>query len=121
MTQPVTSGKSMGWIQIGVILLVSATAALHLYLSWVVFSLGMSGVLFLLNGLGYFGLLAALFVPIPVAVRFRRVSRFTLMFFTLVTIAAWVAIGERNIIGYLNKVNELALLIFLWLDRSRND
>jgi hypothetical protein len=41
------------------------------------------------------------------------------MAYTLVTIIAWVAIGERNTLGYATKAVEVLLIIFLWIDLGR--
>ena len=56
-----TSTSANGPLRIGVILLTVGTAVIHLYL-------GLQGFpLFILNGLGYLALLAALILPIPVS------------------------------------------------------
>jgi len=76
-------------------------------------------LLFTLNGLGYLGLLAAIFLPIPILVRFRPVLRILMILYTLLTLILWVAIGERTLIAYVDKLAEAALVVLLWLDRSR--
>jgi hypothetical protein len=54
-----TSVSANDPLRIGVIVLTVGTALIHLYL-------GLQGIpLFILNGLGYLGLLAALILPIP--------------------------------------------------------
>jgi fucose permease len=106
-------------LQIGIILLTLATAFIHLYLSIEIIAQGMSGTLFILNGLGYLALLAGLFLPIPVVRNYRPLLRILFIVFTLVTILAWVAMGMRNIWGYSDKAVEILLVILLWLDRSR--
>jgi hypothetical protein len=106
----------LGPVQIGLILTAVATALIHFYLNVL---LGEFSLLFTLNGLGYLGLLAALFLPIPLFVRFRPVIRVIMILYTLVTIIAWLAIGMRSTIGYVDKLIEVALVVFLWLDRPR--
>ena len=106
-----------GLIRLGIIVLTLATAFIHLYLVTELLAQGMSGTMFLLNGLGYLGLLAALFLPLPFLERFRPYVRIALLVYTLVTIGAWVAFGARNLIGYVDKAVEIALVILLWLYR----
>lgn len=56
-------------LRIGVIVLALGTAAIHLYL-------GLSGFpLFVLNGLGYLALVAALYLPVPRLARYRDAVR----------------------------------------------
>lgn len=95
------------------------TAGIHFYL------IPGAGVMFLLNGLGYLALLAALLAPVP-AVRARVAPFFTQLHwayigYTAITILGWVAIGDKSFdtflgqIGYLNKAIELALVAgLLW-------
>lgn len=113
------SRSSIGPVQIAIIVLTIATAAIHLYLVKELVAAGMSGWMFILNGLGYLSLLAALFLPVPIFLRYRSVIRILLMLFTLVTILGWVFMGARSIWGYTDKAIEIALLVCLWLDRSR--
>jgi hypothetical protein len=102
----------LGAVQIGIILLAIATAVIHLTLSF-------PDPMFILNGLGYLGLAAALFLPLPFLTERRTLVRYVLMGFTLLTIILWVAIGMRTPVGYTAKVIEIALLALLWLDRKR--
>jgi hypothetical protein len=106
-----TNSIHIGAIQIGIILLALATAIIHLTLSF-------PDPVFILNGLGYLGLTAALFLPLSFLSGRRTLVRYVLMGFTLVTILAWVAIGMRTTLGYSAKVIEIALLVLLWLDRK---
>jgi hypothetical protein len=69
--------------------------------------------MFILNGLGYLGLLGALYLPIPVLAGRRRMVRWALIGYTLLTIVLWVAFGLREPIGYLNKLNEVLLVAAL--------
>jgi hypothetical protein len=119
MMETSSTYSSLGKVQIGIIVLTISTALIHLYLSIEIIASGMSGTLFILNGLGYLALLAGLFLPLPIVSSYRPVVRILMMLFVLVTILAWVAIGMRNAWGYSDKIIEIALLILLWLDRSR--
>jgi hypothetical protein len=100
-----------GAIQIGIIVLTLATAFIH-------FSLLFPDVLFILNGLGYLTLLALYFLPIPIARENRGIVRLVFMGYVVITILAWVAIGNKSwpagALGYLAKTIELFLLGLLW-------
>ena len=101
-------------IQIGIILAGLATALIH-------FSLLFPNPLFILNGLGYLALLAAYFLPIDLAKRYHKLVRWAFIAFTLVTILAWVAIGDKSwpegSLGYLTKLIEVLLIVLLVVDR----
>jgi len=105
-------------IRIGVVVLTVITAIVHL-------SLLFPDPVFILNGLGYLTLLAALYLPIPQLVPYRRVVRLTLIGYATLTILLWVAIGERSLLGYFTTADEVALVILLLLEgkrmRSRRD
>jgi hypothetical protein len=96
----------------GVVLLTLFAAAIHL-------SLLFPDVAFILNGLGYLALLAALYLPIPRLVPHRRLVRWALIGYATLTISLWVAIGERNLLGFSTTAVEVALVILLLLEGSR--
>ena len=96
----------------GVILLTLITAAVHL-------SLLFPDTAFILNGLGYLTLLAALYLPIPQLVPHRRIVRLTLIGYAILTILLWVAIGERSLLGFSTTADEVALVILLVLEGRR--
>jgi hypothetical protein len=102
---------AIGPLQIGIIVLTLITAGIHLQLVF-------PSVMFILNGLGYLGLLAAYFLPLPFFKDNRRLVRWAFMGFTLVTILAWVIIGSRIPIAYITKIVEVALIALLWFDHS---
>ncbi len=105
-----TSISADGPLRVGVILLTVGTALIHLYL-------GLQGFpLFVLNGLGYLGLLAALILPIPRISEYRNLVRWVLVGYTALTILLWILLGARNSIGYADKVMELVLVALLALD-----
>ncbi len=100
---------TFGPIQIGIILLTAATALIH-----IVLALPTNLIMFYLNGLGYIGLAAALFLPQFAA--YRRIIRWTLIGFTAVTIVGWAIVGERSLIAYIDKLIEVALIGLLAVD-----
>ena len=99
----------LGSMQGGIILLTVATAVIH-------FSLLFPDVLFILNGLGYLGLLAALYLPIPQLRNHRHLVRWVLLGYTALTVILWVIMGSRNLIGYVDKAIEIVLIVLLWLE-----
>ena len=68
----------------------------------------------------YLALLAALYLPIPTFAPYRRQIRLLLIGYTLLTIMLWLAFGSRILIGYLNKLNEIALLALLLIAQRRS-
>jgi hypothetical protein len=108
-----TSVSASGPIRIGVIVLTVGTALIHLYL-------GLRGFpLFILNGLGYLTLLAALTLPIPRISDYRNLTRWILVGYTALTIFLWILVGARNAIGYTDKIIELALLALLLIEARK--
>lgn len=108
-----TSVRTSDPILIGVIVLTIGTALIHLYL-------GLKGFpLFILNGLGYLTLLAALTLPIPRISDYRSLTRWVLAGYAALTVFLWILVGARNFIGYTDKVIELALISLLLLDARR--
>ena len=103
----------MGLLQIGIIVLTLATAIIH-------FTLTFPSAMFILNGLGYLVLLAALYLPIPQLARHRRLVRWVLLGYTALTVVLWVFMGSRELIAYIDKPIEVLLIILLWLE-SRQD
>ena len=109
------SMRKIGALQIGIILLALATAGIHFYLF-----LGNPSFLlmFLFNALGYLGLLGAYFLPLPFFGTRKRLVRYLFLGYTLFTILAWVVIGERSTIAYIDKAIEVGLVVLLFLDRQ---
>ena len=106
--------RRFGLLQGTIVLAAGATALIHILLAFQ-FPGGVDPV-FLLNGLGYLVLTALLFVPLPALEPFRNLVRWTLIVYTLITVLAWLFIGARSPIAYLDKAIELLLIICLWLD-----
>ena len=98
----------------GIFLLALATAVIHLYLG-----LSFGNTLFVLNGLGYLGLLAALQLPIPQLARFRPIARWALVGYTTLTIVLYFIDNPGMTIGYVDKVIEAALISLLLVDAYR--
>lgn len=108
--------QGFGLLQVGIVLLALSTAAIHLFL-------GLSSsdpttmVMFTLNGLGYIGLLAAMYLRVPVLYKYPRLVRFLFVGYTLLTILLWVIMGERTTIGYSATTIEALLVILLFMEK----
>jgi hypothetical protein len=117
-----SSRTSVGFgLGVGIFLLTLATAGIHLYLAltaipYMGFNFGV--MLFILNGLGYLGLLAALQLPIPRVARFRSAARWALVAFAALTIVLFFIMAPKPypILGYVDKVIEVALIALLLAD-----
>jgi membrane-bound ClpP family serine protease len=96
-------------LRVGIVLLTLATALIHLQLAF-------PDPAFILNGLGYLALLAALYLPVPRLARYRNIVRRVLLGFTALTILLWILLGARTPIGYVDKAIEIALILLLLLD-----
>ena len=108
-----TGDSAIDPLRVGVIALTIGTAMIHLYL-------GLQGFpLFILNGLGYLTLLAALTLPIPWISDYRNLTRWVLVGYTTLTIFLWILVGARNSIGYADKIIEIVLVALLVLEASR--
>ena len=99
-------------IRIGVVVLTLMAAIVHL-------SRLFPDPVFILNGIGYLMLLAGLYLPVRWLVPHRRVVRWTLAGYATLTILAWVAIGERTLLGYSTTAGEVALVILLLMENRR--
>ncbi len=124
--------KKLTGTQYGIIVLVLITAGLHLAAAFdkVLFSHG-PDPLFILNGLGYLGLLGAYFLPIPFFQKQHKLAWGALFAFAIVTIVAWLVIwvgfyvirdgfsffDHDSIYGVPSKIAELILLGLLWKDK----
>jgi hypothetical protein len=98
-------------LRAGVVLLTLGTAVIHLQLAF-------PDPAFILNGLGYLALLAALYLP--GLARYRNVVRLVLIGYTALIIFLWVLFGARIPIGYIDKAIEVALISLLLLDAHRS-
>jgi hypothetical protein len=100
---------------IGIIALTIATAAIH-------FSRALADpeirALFILNGLGYLALLAALYMPLPIVRERPTLVRRVLIGYAALTILLWavwsIMSGEVTALGVVDKLIEVALIGLLW-------
>ena len=100
-------------LRVSIVLLTLATALIHLQLAF-------PDPAFILNGLGYLALLAALYLPVLRLARYRNIVRWVLIGFTALTILLWILLGARTPIGYIDKAIEIALILLLLLDARRS-
>ena len=104
----------------GIILFGLGTALLHLSLYSV---LGIDPIV--VNGLGYLALLLAYFLPIAFLQKNHTVVWWVFVVYTVLTVILWAVLGDKTFppttqsgtTGYLAKLDEVLLLICLWLDR----
>jgi hypothetical protein len=85
--------------------------------------LGLGGLLFTLNGLGYAGLAGLIVVgaaaPIPLVDRFSWMPRVALLGYTLATITGYLIMGPYFTLGFIAKGIEVALIAVLVVDIVR--
>jgi hypothetical protein len=119
--------------QYGIIVTALITAVLHLLAAFdkQLFAHG-PDPLFILNGLGYLGLLGAYFLPIAFFQQKHKLVRQGFIIFAIITIAAWifiwviqyVIIGGENFFGHDSlygipaKLAEVALIFLLGADKE---
>jgi hypothetical protein len=95
---------------VGIFVLTLFTALIHLYLG-----LGIGNTLFVLNGLGYLGLLALL--QLPHLARFRSAARWALVAYAALTIVLFFVMAPYySVIGYVDKAIEVVLIALLIAD-----
>jgi hypothetical protein len=118
--------------QSGIVLLTVFTAILHLAAAFDKVLFPSPDPLFILNGLGYLGLLGAYFLPIKFFQDRHKLVWQVLFGYIILTIAAWVFIwviqyviiqgqpffGHDSIYGVPAKIAEVILLSLLWSDKS---
>ena len=106
-------------LQYGIIILTLITAAVHLFLGIQGLSGGF-GAMFLLNGIGYLVLLAALYF-IPQLAAQRSLIRWLLLAYTAATFVLYFVFNWPDIwgpLGIIDKAVELVLIVLLFLDRK---
>ena len=115
----------LGLVQAGIIVLTLATAIIHLY--FVFFDEAMTQkfvIMFILNSLGYVGLLAALYLPISFLASLRPIARFLLILQAAASIAAYIYVGVFSTLGWVTKGIEVLLILLLLIEagisRSRS-
>ncbi len=122
-----------GYVRYGIIITTLVTAILHLAAAFDKMLFPESpDPLFILNGLGYLGLLGAYILPIPFFQQRHDLIRKVLIGFALLTIAAWIFIwviqyviingtpffSHDSIYGVPAKIAEVALISLLLADRQ---
>jgi len=93
----------------------SATALVHLWLGVTSFGNPLMtttlSVLFVLNGFGYFTLLAWIFwADFPIKLEDPAMPHFLLMIYAAITLVAYFIIGEPGLLGYVTKTIEVLLI-----------
>jgi hypothetical protein len=84
--------------------------------------LNLQGVdwLMLLNGLGYFALTWAIFTNVGFLAKRRRLIHYLFMAYTIVTIVGFFVMNDTyGPLGIIAKVDEVLLLVALWLNLDR--
>ena len=97
-----------------IVALTLATANIHL---------GLGGVLFTLNGLGYLGLAALLVIgaaaPVAMVRRFSWFPRVAVVGYAATTIAGYLVMGPYFTLGFIAKGIEAALIVLVAVDIFR--
>lgn len=104
-------------IAYGVIILTTITALIHLYLSFQ-FPNGPDSV-FLLNAIGYVGLLGAIYLPVPTLARYRSLFSWCLIAYAALTIVLWFFFGVNSRLAYIDKSVEVLLILLVWVETRR--
>jgi hypothetical protein len=120
--------------QYAILILALITAVLHLAAAFdkQLFAEG-PDPLFILNGLGYLGLIAAYFLPIPFFQQRHELVRRAFIVYAIITIVAWLVIwvgfsvirdgipffSRDSIYGVPAKITELILIWFLTQDKRQ--
>lgn len=102
-------------IRVGIIVLTVATAVIHFRQAFLFL---IPDILFVLNGIGYLTLLAALCLPIPQLSSYKKLIRFALIGFAALTIVTWFVVtgGYGNSIAYIDKTIEAVLITLLLIE-----
>ncbi len=106
-----TGGLAVTTVIVGLAL---ATGYIHL---------GLGGLLFTLNGLGYIGLAGLIVIgaatPMPIVQRFSWFPRVALAGYAATTIAGYLVMGPYFTLGFIAKGIEVALIAALAVDLVR--
>ena len=95
----------------------AAIAGLALATGYIHLTLG--GLLFTLNGIGYFTAAVAMVIPLALAVRFRWFVRLGLIGYAFTTILGWAIQGPYYQTAYIAKGIEVALIVLVAIDFAR--
>lgn len=96
------------------VLVRGAIVGLTVATGWI--HLGLGGLLFAMNGLGYFVAAVAMIAPLAIAIRFRWFIRLGLIGYAATAIVAWYLTGPRYDVAYIAKAIEVALICLLALE-----
>ena len=91
-----------------------AIVGLTVSTGWIHLNLG--GLLFALNGLGYFGAAVAMIAPLAIAIRLRWFIRLGLIGYAATAIVAWYLTGPRYDVAYIAKAIEVVLIGLLGIE-----
>ena len=115
-SQPNRSISQSAFTSYGIILLTILTALIHLGLSFQF--AGGPDLIFLLNGLGYLALVAALYAPLPALAKYQSYIRWSLLAYTALTVILWFSFGASTAIAYIDKTVEIVLIALLWAENQ---
>lgn len=111
-----------------IILLTLITAGIHIYFFTTGPGLVFSGpdvlfTFFLLNALGYLGLLGLLYLPLRLPANLHRLVRPVFIGYTILTIVLYIIISAQSGVwsvplAPIAKVDEVILALLLWADRK---
>lgn len=114
MTQFLRSRTAGALLTAAIVGLTLSTAYIHL---------GLGGLLFTLNGLGYIGLAVLIVIgaaaPLAIVKRFSWFPRLALVGYTAMTIAGYLVIGPYFTLGFIAKGIEVALIALVVVDMVR--
>ncbi len=114
MTQLLRSRTAGALLTAAIVGLTLATAYIHL---------GLGGLLFTLNGLGYLGLAGLVVIgaaaPAAIVKRFSWFPRIALLGYTAMTIVGYAVMGPYFTLGFIAKGIEVALIALLVVDIVR--
>lgn len=100
-----------------IIVLTLITAVVH----GIILNLDVFSPLFTLNAVAYLALLGAFLFDFPAGQ--SKLVHYAFMAFAAVTIVAWYFVsylnGYRGVLGYFTKLDELLLIVFLWMHLQR--
>ncbi len=91
-----------------ILILGLATAVLHLYAG-----LNPMRPPLIVNAIGYLALCAAFYFKLPFLKGRERLVQILFLIYTIATILLWIPAGDKNLIGYSDKVIEVLLAIAL--------
>lgn len=92
------------------------TAVIHLYLG-----MAYDAIIFVLNGVGFLGLLGLFLFPVSFLHPYRRWVGFALIGYSGLTILLWAVLnGKLDVTSISAKLAEVVIIITVWLDLQRD-